>query len=405
MRRLWIIPAVLVVAAAAYLVVVWSFGRQVQNQTAALKSGGHAVSLADLARRSSQDQSEVIRLLGRADSLLARQDEPLLMSADSGGATEADVRQVVGRNAAVIDLLLAASRHPEGYRDVPYEDGMTARLPRFMKREVDFGRLLRAHARALAGRGEYDRALGVLTANLRLTDLMKDDILIVAMVQDMEFARVLRLMREYAPRAGAVAMREALDAVNGLELHDRHARALDVDVEMARDHLARRRSADFIYGMAGSSKFWLRLATDFPPTNLAAQRDFLRVMSRQVALFAQPSLRSGPGWDSLDAETRTLATRSPLASVYVPHYRTFASRRDAVQASRDITALGLQTLLDTRARGKAPDQLDQTLIDPFSGQPYRYRPGPGGFAVYSLGKDGKDDGGDPASDIAWEVKR
>jgi hypothetical protein len=49
--------------------------------------------------------------------------------------------------------------------------------------------------------------------------------------------------------------------------------------------------------------------------------------------------------------------------------------------------------------------LDQTLIDPFSGQPYRYRPGPGGFAVYSLGKDRKDDGGDPASDIAWEVKR
>jgi hypothetical protein len=405
MRRLWTIPAVLVVAAVAYLVVVWSFGRQVQEQVAALKSGGHAVSLAELSRRSTSDQFEVIQLLGRADSLLAKRDEPLLVEADSGRATEAEIRQLVDRNAAVIDLVLAVSRLPGGYRDVPYEDGLTARLPRFMHRGVYFGRLLRAQARVLAARGEYSRALGVLNANLRVADLMKDNILVVVMVQDMEFASALRLMREYAPRAGAAVIDEAIAAVKGLELRDGHARALDVDVEMARDHLARRRSADFIEGMPGRSKFWLRLATNFPPTNLAAQRDFLLVMSRQLALFVQPWHRSGPGWDSLEIEVKTLATRSPLASVYVPHYRTFALRRDAVQASRDITLLGLRVLLDIRARGRAPDQMDQTQTDPFSGRPYRYRPGPGGFAVYSLGKDGKDDSGNPSTDIAWEVKK
>ncbi len=53
------------------------------------------------------------------------------------------------------------------------------------------------------------------------------------------------------------------------------------------------------------------------------------------------------------------------------------------------------------ARGALPNTLDKLLLayleavpqDPFDGQPLRYKKLPKGYVVYSVGEDGKDDGG------------
>jgi hypothetical protein len=62
------------------------------------------------------------------------------------------------------------------------------------------------------------------------------------------------------------------------------------------------------------------------------------------------------------------------------------------------------------ARGKLPETISALApkaipLDPFTGQPLRYKRLAKGYAVYSVGEDGKDDGGDEKKDITFTVER
>jgi hypothetical protein len=58
------------------------------------------------------------------------------------------------------------------------------------------------------------------------------------------------------------------------------------------------------------------------------------------------------------------------------------------------------------ATARLPDTLpDSTPLDPYTGQPLRYKQLAKGYVVYSVGEDGKDDGGDEKKDITFTVER
>jgi type II secretory pathway pseudopilin PulG len=58
------------------------------------------------------------------------------------------------------------------------------------------------------------------------------------------------------------------------------------------------------------------------------------------------------------------------------------------------------------ANARLPDTLpDSAPLDPFTGQPLRYKKLAKGYVVYSIGEDGKDDGGDEKKDITFTVER
>ena len=65
------------------------------------------------------------------------------------------------------------------------------------------------------------------------------------------------------------------------------------------------------------------------------------------------------------------------------------------------------------AHSNLPNKLDELVtayfaavpIDPFDGQPLRYKKLAKGYVVYSVGEDGKDDGGDEKKDITFTVER
>jgi hypothetical protein len=58
------------------------------------------------------------------------------------------------------------------------------------------------------------------------------------------------------------------------------------------------------------------------------------------------------------------------------------------------------------ANARLPDELpNPALLDPFDGQPLRYKKLAKGYVVYSVGEDGKDDGGDEKKDITFTVER
>jgi hypothetical protein len=50
-----------------------------------------------------------------------------------------------------------------------------------------------------------------------------------------------------------------------------------------------------------------------------------------------------------------------------------------------------------KLEGLVPQCLTAVPVDPFSGQPLRYRRQGEGYVLYSVGPDGKDDGGTPSS--------
>jgi hypothetical protein len=52
-----------------------------------------------------------------------------------------------------------------------------------------------------------------------------------------------------------------------------------------------------------------------------------------------------------------------------------------------------------------PDYLPAVPLDPFDGAPLRYRRTDGGAVVYSVGEDGRDDGGDPNPPPGGRVPR
>jgi hypothetical protein len=52
-----------------------------------------------------------------------------------------------------------------------------------------------------------------------------------------------------------------------------------------------------------------------------------------------------------------------------------------------------------------PEFMDSLPEDPFNGKPLLYRKLDKGYCVYSVGANGKDDGGTPKLDVAFTVRR
>ena len=61
-------------------------------------------------------------------------------------------------------------------------------------------------------------------------------------------------------------------------------------------------------------------------------------------------------------------------------------------------------ILPHRLDTMAPDPLPAVPADPYDGRPLRYRRTDGEYVVYSVGPDGRDDGGDAGKDIAVRVR-
>ena len=112
-------------------------------------------------------------------------------------------------------------------------------------------------------------------------------------------------------------------------------------------------------------------------------------------------------------DIRTLAA-SPIGKLYYmmtlllsPAYTSGVNAFSRVAASRDSADAAIAAELYRRKNGAWPAKLDDLVpeflpaapIDPFTGQPLLMKATPEGFKVYSLGQDGKDDGGNLANDM------
>jgi hypothetical protein len=130
----------------------------------------------------------------------------------------------------------------------------------------------------------------------------------------------------------------------------------------------------------------------FAELQAAAELDFPQAIA--AATRARANFAGGSGGPfNMNA---ILATALPgIEAGFSATARTLANERACDAA--------ISVVLYHRRHGRLPDKLDDLTpnliptvpVDPFDGQPLRFRHVEGGFVIYSVGADQKDDGGDP----------
>lgn len=128
--------------------------------------------------------------------------------------------------------------------------------------------------------------------------------------------------------------------------------------------------------------------------------------SRVAQLYrAQEELHRTPYYEAINvirAREKELAGPAyPMANLAAGMVESGARAQASHEVRMQLTQLGLLAEQYQRHFGKPPETLnavaahlpEETIIDPFSGRPFAYRVTEGGFLLYSVGPDEKDDGG------------
>lgn len=106
--------------------------------------------------------------------------------------------------------------------------------------------------------------------------------------------------------------------------------------------------------------------------------------------------------DTLDKEFSNQDDRpNRLASIFAPAFGQIGEALVNVDLYRRQTLMATYVMDAFRTSGKWPAALPSVPenLDPYSGKPFRYRVLPAGFVIYSVGVDGKDDGGDTSKTV------
>jgi hypothetical protein len=107
------------------------------------------------------------------------------------------------------------------------------------------------------------------------------------------------------------------------------------------------------------------------------------------------------GWTKpLVAEYSRLDYTSGLsmgfAQMIIPYYQRLDERMAQVDASQSIALATIDTHLFKLREGRLPrdlQELDDGYLDPFTGGSLLYKQTPDGFRIWSVDRDGKDNGG------------
>ena len=132
----------------------------------------------------------------------------------------------------------------------------------------------------------------------------------------------------------------------------------------------------------------------FKPRLVADHAAYLDLMRKRVDLLQGP-YRGVKEYDEVLQTSRWNILTIMLGAT--SHYQIYVYRRDV--AHLRMTRAGLALFEYKRTHDAFPETLQALglgdLLDPFADQPLHYRPEGEGFVLYSVGEDGKDNGGTP----------
>ncbi len=317
------------------------------------------------------------------DKLEARPIEPLANLLKDGKPMPPEIVALVERHRAALEGLRSASLRGHAWTQVPFEQGASAPLPPFVSR-LRTGKLLLA----MASTAEPAECLRIAADAVRVgQDGAAGVGLVGSMVAATQTELALPVMLRCALRADGAARREAAREVALLVAHP-----LSLGEAFEAEGL-----------MGGGTFRDLSLHVPAFPTSSAAFEawsgrgtaiDAWQYVADEADKLRDLDVRRIPeGLALLDQlEQAALHSPNPLVAMITPTRVRVLARAGAMEARLRATAVLLQTLADPAADPAALVGKPE-LADPFSGKPLALRRDPAALVLWSVGQDGKDDGG------------
>jgi hypothetical protein len=395
--------------------------RLIESELAAIRQRGEPVSLAELDRwyppvPAGENAAEIYL---EAFQLLRQPKPDEQAKLPAAGAVDA-MRDLLGRqlaeNAAALARFHQAAARQQCRYPVDFSQGHASRLPHLTKISTGV-RLLAMEATFAAEHGDRNKAATGLRAALALAQSVAD-----------EPTEISQLTRAAGNRNALLSLPLVLTQV---ELTDEQLGRLSTALARADD------SDALVRGAIGERCFAIDLYRH-PELRLAALLDrfYSPALRRRIAVRRAMGVLDIWLLHYLDQSARYLELcRQPVAdrirnarSVAVPYPFSGFAISLTMRLAGDMTpvelnarhladvGLGLAGLAVERyrlARGQLPATLAELVpallsavpVDPFDGKPVRYWRSAKGYVLYSVGFDGRDDGGDEKKDITFIVAR
>ena len=391
------------------------YGSEVQARLDALRAKGEPVTLADLTPEPIPPEENAATIYRQAFAAYVDRDERV--SAALGRPFQERsvedmlvLRAWVDENRRALSLVRQASKM-ERCQFVDRHIGLDQDIAYLSElRELSF--LLGESIWLHLVDAEPEEALEECLLRLRLAEhLGQGRLLIHALVEHALVALAQRSLQEVlaSPEVGRLNLEPVHRAVARLGQADRFRDVLRGERVMMLD--ASNRSPELVgllktrpFGRAWIEEEKLRLLEGF---------------RRLLALAEQPWYESEKERKELDAWIEHFQEEAPrglFVSLLMPGITGALCVQPRREAYRLEMALGIELEMHRRRTGSFPQalidlrlsHLKELPVDPFTGEPFRYERKDGGYLLYSVGRNGKDDGGkydrdQGFDDIVWAV--
>lgn len=135
--------------------------------------------------------------------------------------------------------------------------------------------------------------------------------------------------------------------------------------------------------------------------------DILDHMEDCIQAAGLPRAERAARFNEIEARRQKLSKWRLLAHSMAPGLTRSAILESRAQADMDLARIALAIERYRLAKGKPPGQLTDLVpaylvevpVDPFDGQPIRYRLTEPGYVVYSVGEDGNENGGQEKEEV------
>jgi hypothetical protein len=446
-RRRWprILLAVLVVFATLYAGYRYTLHRMVEAKLDEIRKQGYPVTLAELDKcypqvPAGENAADVYleafkHLPGRHNS---DTNLPIVGDAELPPRTAPmppEMQQAVERylaaNREVLDLLHEAAakracRYPLNMldADMAIKSKMIIFSP--IRRIRQGARLLDLDALSASAVGDPQRATDAVASSLALAQSLGDRSLPVSYAAGQTCLRLTISSLEQALNRTAFTEQQLVElsaAFRKVETEDAFTRAIIGERALANEQWKEIRDGkvsvqEEMVHLPGpgdtGEKFDPEIAAIYRRSGLV-DLDYLVYLGFLRGLIESSSVPFPTRFERIDSLTRNAQKwrLHPLARMEA-YLWGYLARRDArfiAQLRVVCTVIAVERY--RLANGTVPDSssvlapqfLAAVPTDPFDGQPLRYKKLGKGYVVYSVGEDGKDDGGDEKKDITFTVER
>lgn len=335
------------------------------------------------------------------------------------------------RVVTALDLIEQANTMPECNWGLRYEDTFQMLLPHLPGvRDAAKALLVRARLRYVTG--DWPGAVTDVQGVVRLAERIESDrILISELVQYATISICVSAVKQMstAEPLGADAAMQLCDSLAQLESLIDVAEALGMETASAYSLSERlQASPDFLKECIDSapSEYWFLpyfVSYPFRPLYRLDQAYIVRYERELVELGQKPYYTVRDRLNAWDAEVESRSRVFMLTRLLVPVLSRMHSGAAKAHAEVHTTRLGLALEACRDRTGSYPDSIEALVpdvlpelpVDPFTGKNFLYRLADKEVLIYSVGKNGVDDGGltevwqkrlNPGTDdIAWRVPR